>query len=128
MLTIEVCGAHERDVDTEIAVDGGAVEAQVDAERHRRPCWVFGAAVEADLVPSALGKPLVGGERTLLAGLDLSFSKILTDSAFVASAMSEVGGQSLDRRSTQAECDLRRRNRRDCRIGSTDVERGNLRC
>lgn len=28
---------------------GGAVEAEVDGQGDRRPCWVLGAAVEADL-------------------------------------------------------------------------------
>lgn len=36
----------------QIAVDGGAVETEVDAEGHGGPGGVFGAAVEADFIRS----------------------------------------------------------------------------
>jgi hypothetical protein len=88
-------------VDAEVAVDSGAVEAQVDTKGHRRPCRVLGAAVEADLVASVEGQD--AAKRTLFAGLDLSFSKILSDSAFVANAMvGDQRRQTVERRSTQA--------------------------
>lgn len=47
--TVKVRGADEGDVDTEVAVVGGAVEAQVDAEGNGCPGRVLCAAVEADL-------------------------------------------------------------------------------
>lgn len=47
--TVEVGRAHKGNVDAEVAVVGRAVEAQVDAERDRRPCRVLLAAVEANL-------------------------------------------------------------------------------
>lgn len=47
--TVEVGGANERDVDTHVTVIGRTVEAEVDAKRHRTPCWVLCAAVEAYL-------------------------------------------------------------------------------
>ena len=49
-LTIKVSAPHETDVYTEVAVVGGAVETQVDAERDGRPGGVLGTAVEADLI------------------------------------------------------------------------------
>lgn len=47
--TVEVGGADEGDVHAQVTVVGRAVKAQVDTERHGRPCWVLGAAIEADL-------------------------------------------------------------------------------
>jgi len=47
--TVEVGGANEGDVDTEVSVVGGAIQAEIDAKGNRRPSRVFGAAVEADL-------------------------------------------------------------------------------
>ena len=42
-------------MDAEVAVVGGAVEAEVDAKRDRCPCWVLLAAVEADLLAGSSG-------------------------------------------------------------------------
>jgi hypothetical protein len=47
--TIEVRGSHEGDVDTQVTVVGGAVQAEVDAKGHRRPSRVLGTAIEAKL-------------------------------------------------------------------------------
>jgi len=86
--TIEVGGAHKRDVHAQVAVVRGAVEAEVDAERHRRPRRVLLAAVKAYLMaPRVSTSPKRDGRvpgLTLLAGLDLSFSKILCDCCLVA--------------------------------------------
>lgn len=49
-LTIQIRTPHKANVHAEIAVVGGAVEAQVDAEGHAGPRGVFGAAVEAAFV------------------------------------------------------------------------------
>lgn len=47
--TIEIRRANKGDVDTEIAVVGGAIKAQIDTKRHRRPGRVLRIAVEAYL-------------------------------------------------------------------------------
>lgn len=39
--TVEVGGADEGDVHAQVTVVGRAVKAQVDTERHRRPCRVL---------------------------------------------------------------------------------------
>lgn len=77
-------------MDAEVAVVGGAVEAEVDAKGDRSPCWVLLAAVEADLLQGRavsfldLWEPLIAWAYTLLAGFALSFSKSLSDCCFVA--------------------------------------------
>jgi len=47
--TIEISRPNKGNVDTEVAMVGRAVKAQVDGERDGGPCWVLLAAVEADL-------------------------------------------------------------------------------
>lgn len=49
ILTVQVGGADKGDVDAEVTMIRGAIEAKVDTEGHRGPCWVLLAAVEADL-------------------------------------------------------------------------------
>lgn len=83
--TVEVGRAHKGNVDAEVAVVGRAVEAQVDAERDRRPCRVLLAAVEADLqdasgVSSRLEGAVEGkgeGGADLVGGLRLELLKDL---------------------------------------------------
>jgi hypothetical protein len=80
--TVEVGGADEGDVNTEISVVSGAVQAEIDSKGNRRPGGVFGAAIEADLdginivahVESRNDRP-----PTLLACFCFSFSKIFCD-------------------------------------------------
>ena len=48
--TVEVGTPDKADMHTQISMVRGAVQTQVDTERHTRPCWVLRAAVEADLV------------------------------------------------------------------------------
>lgn len=52
--TVEVGGADEGDVDTEVSVMGRAVQAEINAKGNRRPGGIFGAAIEADLMASIL--------------------------------------------------------------------------
>lgn len=47
--TVEVSRPNKGDVDTEVAMVGRAIEAEVDAKRNGGPCWVLLTAVEADL-------------------------------------------------------------------------------
>ncbi len=51
--TIKVGGADKGDMDTKVSVVGGAVEAEVDAKRDRRPRRVLLSAVKADLLPKS---------------------------------------------------------------------------
>lgn len=80
-------------MDTEVAVVRGAVETEVDAERNGGPGGILLAAVEADLLAqvavstiNALGgvSMSLAASLALLAGFDLSFSKILSDCCFEA--------------------------------------------
>ena len=50
VLTIKVGGPDKGDMDTQISVVRRAIQTQIYAKRYRRPCWVLGAAIEADLV------------------------------------------------------------------------------
>lgn len=59
--TVEVGGANEGDMHAQVTVIGRAVKAQVDTERHRRPCWVLGAAIEADLWRSKKARVRMAG-------------------------------------------------------------------
>lgn len=75
----------------EVAVVGGTVQTEVDAERDRRPSRVLGAAIKAYLKSSesvgrseAHGGDQEKGGRTLFAGLAFNFSKIFWDCALVA--------------------------------------------
>ena len=49
-LTIKVGGSDKRYVNPQITVVGGAIEAEVDAERDGRPCRILGTAVKAYLI------------------------------------------------------------------------------
>lgn len=49
ILTIKVGRADKGDVDTEITMIRGAVEAEIDTEGNRCPCWVLLATIEANL-------------------------------------------------------------------------------
>lgn len=102
--TIQVCRSHKGDVNTEVTVIGGAVQTQVDAERHRRPCGILLSAVKAYLgrqwhalvlVSQVPSRPC---SRTLLAGFVFSFSKILSDCCFDARALILGGGAGDPRR------------------------------
>lgn len=108
-LTVEVRGPDKGDVDTEVAVVRGAIEAEVDAEGDRRPCRVLLATVEADLPSQTNTKVSPGPGRlpglqlqatikaaewrgasrrrvllALLAGFDFNFSKIFSDCCLLA--------------------------------------------
>lgn len=50
-------------MDTQVAVVGRAVKAEVDGERDRRPCLVLCAAVETDLVGLLPSQLLEDGVR-----------------------------------------------------------------
>jgi len=63
VLTIKVGGPDKGDVDSEIAVVGRAVKAEIDAKRHRRPCRVLRVAVEADLISFSYGRVSKSLER-----------------------------------------------------------------
>ena len=45
--TVEVCGSNKGDMDTNVAVMGRTIEAEVDTEGNRRPSRVLGATVKA---------------------------------------------------------------------------------
>lgn len=47
--TVEVGRSHKGDMDTQVAMVGGTVEAQVDTERYRCPRRVLLTTVEANL-------------------------------------------------------------------------------
>lgn len=49
-LTVQVGTPHKRNVHTKVPVVRGTIQAQIDAKWHRTPRWVFGAAIEADLI------------------------------------------------------------------------------
>lgn len=55
-LTVKICRADERDMDTEIPVVGRAIKTEVNAERNRRPSRIFCAAIEAYLPGQFPGK------------------------------------------------------------------------
>lgn len=70
--TVEVRRTNKRNVNTQVAMVGRAVETQVDAEGHRCPGRVLSTAVEADLCevpsqPRAMGFPQV--EESICANL-----------------------------------------------------------
>ena len=86
--TVEICGSNKGDVDAEVAMVGGTIQAKVDSERHRRPCWVLRVAVEAHLFISHLlanngqNAPMAGrgfrGVRThFICGFQLELLKDL---------------------------------------------------
>jgi hypothetical protein len=78
-------------MDAEVSVVRGAVKAEIDAEWDRCPGGILRAAVETYLhVVSIATKHGGTGERTLFAGLVLSFSNIFSDSDFGANAMAVV--------------------------------------
>ena len=49
-LTVQVGTPHKRNVHTQISVVRRTIQAKVDTKWHRTPRWVFGAAIEADLI------------------------------------------------------------------------------
>jgi len=80
--TVEVGRPDKGNVDAEVAVVGGAIEAQIDAQGDGRPGRVLLAAVEADLGAVSMcrqSRRADTGRLALFAGFDLSFSKILSD-------------------------------------------------
>lgn len=95
--TVKVGRSDEGDVDTEVSVVGRAVEAQIDAEWHRRPRRVLLSTVKAYLLFSSAHSSWPWAHRarrTLLACFDLSFSKTFCDCNFVADIIG-WGGQQL---------------------------------
>jgi hypothetical protein len=87
--TVEVGGADEGDVNTEVSVMSRAIQTEIDAKGNRRPGGVFGAAVEADLEGINTVAHLEcfdDRQRTLLACFCFNFSKIFCDWVLVASA------------------------------------------
>ena len=83
-LTVEVSRSDKGDMNSEVPVVRGAVEAQVDAEWYGRPCRILLTAVEAYLPHSVTIQMAETALLTRFAGLVLSFSKIFCDCAFVA--------------------------------------------
>ena len=76
----------------EIAMYGRTINAKIDSERYRGPCWVLRAAVKTYLrdVLALLEWDMcsnIGVWSTLFAGLDRSFSKIFIDWDLSAVAM-----------------------------------------
>ena len=63
---------------------GRAVQTQVDAERHGRPGRVLGATVKTCLIDGQRCPGREEGVRTLFAGFNLSFWKMVWDCALVA--------------------------------------------
>ena len=87
--TVKIGGSHKRYVNTQVSVIGRTIQTEVDAKGNRRPGWILGATIEADLVlhvplasvcPRSVcrkGEDVAG--HTLLAGFVLNFSKSLVD-------------------------------------------------
>lgn len=78
-------------MDTEISMIGGAVKTQIYGKRHRCPCWILCAAIEADLPPNISKGGMKRASEleirglTLFAGFVLSLSNMFLDSALLAS-------------------------------------------
>lgn len=90
--TVEVGRSHKGNVYAHVTVVRRAVEAQIDAKRHRAPCWVLCAAVETYLHAHVYQHPQRalpgrGPPFTLFAGFAFSFANIFCDCVLVASAM-----------------------------------------
>ena len=68
-------------------MDGRAIETKIDTEGNRRPRWVLGPTVKAYLEKVSTHAQSGDVRLTLFAGFVFSFSNILSDSDFGASAM-----------------------------------------
>lgn len=85
MHTVEVRGTHEGNVDTQVTMVGGAVQAEIDTERHRRPSGILRATIEAYLCSQTNCQRIAAPQTQrggvsfahLVSGLEFEFLKDL---------------------------------------------------